>query len=488
MEDYAARPREEQADAAAPAGLDRVPLVLDIDGTLLRTDLLHETLWAAIGRNLLATLAILLTCWMAPARLKRRLRRIGEPEIELLPVREPVLDMALKALAEGRAVHLASAADQPLVDALARRFALPGPHFGSDGRINLKAGAKAAALVARFGAGGYDYAGDSAADLAPWASARRVISVAPGRRLTAELVALGKPVQIIPDDAAPGSLLREMRPRQWVKNLLLLLPALAAHDLGAATLGPVLVAILAFSIGASAIYIVNDLLDLTADRGHPEKRQRPVAAGELPIPRAMAASGALALAALALGFAVSPGVAALILAYMTGSLVYSLWLKKRRWLDLLALAGLFLLRVLTGAVAAEVPVSGWLPGFILSVFFTLACVKRMTELTRAVRRSHLPGRGYARIDLPKLERAAYLGAAFAASLFVGYALSTPAAELYAMPRLLAAAALPVAVWLGRIVRLSGLGREDYDPVVFVLHDRIGLAIAAFGLSLVLLAI
>lgn len=488
MEDGTTKPRDIATDRPTPAGPEVVPLVLDIDGTLLRTDLLYESFWAAMGRSLLATLAALFACWKSPSTLKRRLREIAEPEIELLPVRDPVLELALHAQARGQAVHLASAADQPLVDAVAQRFALPGPHFGSSGAINLKGRTKALALTARFGDGGYDYVGDSTADLAPWASARRAVVVNPGRRLAAELKTLGKPVLVVTDTFPPGSLWREMRPHQWIKNLLLLLPALAAHDLGTQTLGPILIAILAFSIGASAIYIINDLLDLTADRSHPEKRNRPVASGALPIPHAMLASGVLTLAALGLALVVSPGVAALTLAYMTGSLAYSLWLKKRRWLDLLTLAGLFLLRVLTGAMAAQVTVSGWLLGFVFAVFFTLACVKRMTELARAAKRTHMPGRGYSQRDVPRLEIAAYLGAALSAALFAGYALSSPVAQLYATPALLATAALPVAVWLGRIVRLGRLGREDYDPVMFVLRDRIGLGIAATGLAMVLLAI
>ncbi|MFV0513168.1 MAG: UbiA family prenyltransferase [Jhaorihella sp.] len=464
-----------------------VPLVIDIDGTLLRSDLLFETFWAALGRNVWKTLSVLFSCRGDPARMKAGLRAITEPGIAMLPVRQAMLDLALEAQGHGRGVHLASAADQALVDALGRRFGLKGPHFGSDGANNLKAEAKARLLRERFGAGGYDYAGNSRADLAPWAGARKVIAVNPGPRLTARLEASGKPLHILTDTPDRGALLRELRPLQWIKNLLLFLPALAAHETGPETLLPVLVAVAGFSLGASGIYIVNDLLDLEADRSHPAKRSRPVASGALPIPLAMAASPALVLAAMALGLAVSPGVAALILTYMTGSLVYSLWLKKRRWLDLAALAGLFLLRVLTGAVAAQVPVSAWLLGFVVAVFFTLACAKRLTELARARRRGHLPGRSYGPGDAANLERAAYLGAGLSAGLFVFYSLSPSAATLYASPRGLALATVPVALWLVRVVRLSSLGSENYDPVVFVFQDRAGLAIAAAGLAIVLLA-
>ncbi len=465
-----------------------LPLVLDIDGTLLRTDLLYETFWAALGHNLAATFWVLLTCWHSPARLKRRLLRVARPDIDLLPVREEVLDMAREAMARGRPVHLASAADQSLVDAVARRFGLPGPHFGSGDGVNLKGAAKARLLVREFGPQGYEYVGDSAADLAVWENAERGVAINARGRLASRLAALAPPIRRLTEKPDPKALLKELRPHQWIKNLLLFLPLLAAHDLRPGTVIPVVVAIVAFSIGASAIYIVNDLLDLSADRGHPEKRNRPVASGDLPIPMAMLASVRLSVVALLLAYLVSPGVAALTLAYMIGSLSYSLWFKKRRWVDLLALASLFLLRVLTGAVAAQTTVPVLIMALVFTAFFTLACVKRMTELARAIKRGHLPGRAYGQRHFRALEVAGYLGVVLSTALFIGYAYSASAASQYSLPHLLALAAFPVAIWLGRVVRLSAKGVEDYDPVVFVTHDRIGLAIAAVGVLMALLAI
>ncbi len=465
-----------------------LPLVLDIDGTLLRTDLLFETFWAALGHNIAATLWVLISCWHSPARLKRRLLEIARPDIDLLPVRDGVVDLAREALAQGRPVHLASAADQSLVDAIARRFDLPGPHFGSDARVNLKGATKAQLLVREFGAQGYEYVGDSTADLMVWQTAASGVAVNVKGRLATRLAGLDTPVRTMTDKHDPKALLKELRPHQWIKNLLLFLPVLAAHDLRPGTVIPVMVAIVAFSIGASAIYIVNDLLDLAADRGHPEKRNRPVASGALPIPAAMLASAKLAVVALVLAYLVSPGVAALTLTYMVGSLSYSLWFKKRRWIDVLALAGLFLLRVQTGAVASQLPVPGWILALVFTTFFTLACVKRMTELARAIKRGHLPGRAYGQRHFRKLELAGFLGVVLSTALFVGYAYSAPASALYSRPHLLALVAVPVALWLGRVVALSAQGREDYDPVVFVMHDKVGLFIAAIGIAVLLLAI
>ncbi|PCH74940.1 MAG: prenyltransferase [Rhodobacteraceae bacterium] len=466
---------------------ENVPLVLDVDGTLLRTDLLYETFWAALGHNLFATLRILLRFWMAPEQLKRALRTVADPNIDLLPVRLPVLDLAREAAANGRAVHLASGSDQGLVNAVAKRLDLPGEHFGSGDGCNLTGRTKAAFLTARFGEGGYDYAGDSRADKPCWQHARKVIAVAPTRRLSAWLGNLGKPVTTFDGKVSSGALIKEMRPHQWVKNLLLLLPLLISHDFQIGAVAEVLLAIAAFSIGASAIYIVNDLLDLEADRRHPEKRNRPIASGALPIRAAMAASALLVFVALGLALLVNPLVAALTLTYMASSLIYSLWLKKLRWVDIVTLACLFLLRVVTGAMAAQVDVSGWLLAFLFSVFFTLACVKRLTGLTRASNGGALRGRGYTQDDRKSLEMAAYAAVALSAVLFVAYTFSLAAAESFSSPRILVFSVIPIALWLVRVVRLSDLGKEDYDPVVFVTHDKIGLALAGAGVVIALLA-
>ncbi|SEF59887.1 UbiA family prenyltransferase [Jhaorihella thermophila] len=489
MEDSrAVSPAPAGTDPTHPDGDGALPLVLDVDGTLLRTDLLHETFWAALGRRPFATLRATFANLRRPARLKARLREIAMPEVETLPVNDAVLELAVRALDEGRPVHLASAADQVLVDAVGERFGLEGPHFGSDGNRNLKGSAKAQLLTERFGRGGYVYGGDSQADLPCWEGAARAVAVAPRPALRRRIEALGVPLDLLPRHRAAGALLKEMRPHQWIKNLLLLLPALAAHDVSPATLLPVMVAILAFSLGASSIYIVNDLLDLAADRRHPEKSRRPVAAGALPIPRALAASVVLSLVALALALAVSPAVAGITLIYMTGSLVYSLWLKRWRWVDVLALVGFFLLRVLAGAAAAQVAVSGWLFAFVFAVFLVLACTKRLTELARALRRGQLPGRGYSRQDFNRLRALAYAATLGAAGVFLAHAFSPAAQTQYDAPHVLALVAVLIAIWLGRMVHFASRGEEDYDPVRAVTRDPIGLAIAATGIVIGLLAV
>lgn len=467
-----------------------VPLILDIDGTLLRTDLLFETIWAALRLNVLATLVVLVTSLFSPAQLKRRLIKIAEPDIELMPVRQSVLQRAHAAIGQGRAVHLASGADQSQVDAVAQRFALPGPHFGSNDPLNLTGTAKADFLVARFGDKRFDYAGNAWVDLKIWQHARKLVAVAPPGRLAKRLKQLGQPVCIEPETFSLKTALREMRPHHWIKNLLFLVPLVADHNLGLTGITQVVVAMIAFSLGASALYIINDLLDLDADRRHPEKRNRPIASGALSIQSAMIICLGLMIAAPLLAWAVSPAVAALTVTYMLSSLIYSLWLKKLRWFDLLMLAWMFLLRVVTGAVASGIEASKlqYLLAFVFAVSLALAATKRITALARARHHGYLPGRGYRETHMTALQWISILSAASALAVFLAYALGPTAATLYASPRLLALAAIPLFLWFFRIIRLSELGKEDYDPTVFVTHDKIGLALVAIGIALALLAI
>lgn len=465
-----------------------IPLVLDVDGTLLRTDLLYESFWAALGRDFTATLTATFRHLNRPERLKLALANIARPRTDLLPVRDAVLDLAREAAQAGRAVHLVSGSNQTLIDDLARRLDLPGPHFGSDSDRNLTDATKAAFLKDKFGEGGYDYAGNAQVDLKSWAGARRIIAVEPGAALARSIAGLDKPVFAVADGWGMSEIIREMRPHQWVKNLLLFLPLLASHSVSPSAFVAVSVAALAFSFGASSIYVLNDLLDLEADRSHPEKRFRPIASGALPIAPAMRVSVVLALLAVFLALSVSLQVALLTLAYMAGSLSYSLWLKIRRWLDLIALTGLFLLRMLTGAVAAHSGVTLHLLALGFAVFFTLACVKRLTALSRMRQRDHLPGRGYSSRDLVPLERAAHTGAVLSGVIFVAYVWHEHAEGHYSAPLLASMASVPLMAWLFRMIRLGISGQEDYDPVRFFLHDKMGLALVGSGAMLLVLAV
>ncbi|MEM6726876.1 MAG: UbiA family prenyltransferase, partial [Pseudomonadota bacterium] len=425
---------------------DKAPVLLDVDGTLLRTDLLWEAIWAGLGSAPLATIAALFKNIGNIAALKAEIAAIVTLRYDLMPVREEVLQLALDAEADGRAVGLASASEKRWVEGIAEASGLSGPIHASEGGTNLKGPAKARALEAAYGKGGYIYAGDAPADRPVWESAQAAIVVG-NRPAARKLEAQGTPVIEIAGSWAWGDLFRALRPHQWVKNILLLLPLIAAHDFALASFGLVALGIVAFSAAASAIYIVNDLLDLEADRLHATKRHRPFASGAVPITVGMGASAGLIVLALALAMLLSPWFLGAVVLYMALSLAYSLRLKRMRWVDIVTLASLYTLRVVAGAAATQVEASAMMLIFIFPVFLSLGCVKRLTELTLATSDAPLPGRGYGRADRGDLLNVASIGVVGALLVFFLYSLSDQAAALYPTRWILWLALIPIGIWL-----------------------------------------
>lgn len=459
------------------------PLVLDVDGTLLRTDLLFEALWAGMGQAPWATLRACFGNLTDKAALKTELASIVTLRMDLMPANDDVLALAAQARDEGREVALASASARPWVSELAAQYNMSQRVFATEDGVNLRGEAKAHALVAAYGVDGFDYAGNEPGDMAIWKQAAGAITVGTGSAVQGELTAQGKPVQALPGGWHWRDLVRALRPHQWVKNVLLVLPMIAAHNFELATLALVLLGMVAFSAAASCIYVVNDLLDLEADRLHAKKCKRPFASGAVPIPIGMAACAGLGLLALGVAALLGGAFFGVIALYMVLSLAYSLRLKRMRWIDIATLASLYTLRVLAGAAASGVDASFHMLVFIFPIFITLGCVKRMTELTLATSDARLPGRGYARTDRGDLLNVAVLGALGALLIFYLYSVSDHAATLYPTKWILWLALVPMAAWLYRMVRLGYLGRQDYDPIVFALTDKMGLGILMITLSL-----
>jgi 4-hydroxybenzoate polyprenyltransferase len=267
----------------------------------------------------------------------------------------------------------------------------------------------------------------------------------------------------------------------------LLLPMIAAHHVSFATLLLVLMGMVSFSFAASTIYIVNDLLDLEADRLHVTKKKRPFASGAVPIRVGMLAAAGLGCGALAVGALLGWAFFGIVVLYMLLSLAYSLRLKRLRWIDIATLAALYSIRVVAGAAATKVDVSGYLLVFIYPVFLSLGCVKRLTELTLATSDERLPGRGYGRPDRGDLLNVAALGIFGALLSFFLYSFTEQAVRLYPTRWLLWLAMLPIGTWLVRMVWLGYTGKQDYDPIVFAMKDKRGIVLLLIALALLFYA-
>lgn len=457
------------------------PLVLDVDGTLLRTDMLLEGIWKGFGVDPVATLRSL-TLIGDRAAFKAEVARIAPLRIDLLPVNGDIAAMAVEARDAGREVAIASASDISLVQPLADHYGIERV-FASHNGVNLKGTAKAEALVVAYGEQGFDYAGNDKTDRKIWDHADQAIVVG-----SAGGGAKGLPrVTRVSGGWSPRAVLKAMRPHQWVKNVLLFLPMIAAHAFFLDTFLAVVLGIISFSVAASSIYIVNDLLDIEADRLHVKKCNRPFAAGTVPIPIGMVICIGLGMIALSVAFSLSWPLFGVVALYMVLSLAYSLQLKRMRWIDIATLATLYTLRVVAGAAASGVDASVFILIFIFPVFITLGCVKRMTELALAKDDNTLPGRGYARRDMGDLLNMSALGMVGALVIFFLYSYSDQALSLYPDQWLMWLALIPIAAWLYRMVRLGYMGQMDYDPIVFAMTDIRGIGYLLITLSLLFYA-
>ena len=457
------------------------PLVLDADGTLLRTDMLLEGIWQGLGKDPEATLKAF-TLMGDRAAFKAEIARIAPLRVDLLPVNSDIAEMAVNAKQEGREVSLASASDVSLVKPLAEHYGFDR-YFASEGGVNLKGSAKADALVAAYGEKGFDYAGNDKSDRKIWDHADQAIVVGAAGGGARGL----ENVTQVDGGWSPRAVLKAMRPHQWVKNVLLFLPMIAAHAFFLDTFLAVCLGIVSFSAAASCIYIVNDLLDIEADRLHAKKCKRPFAAGTVPIPIGMMVCAGLGVIALGVAALLSWQMFGVVAFYMALSLAYSLRLKRLRWIDIATLASLYTLRVVAGAAASGVDASVYMLIFIFPVFITLGCVKRMTELALAKDENPLPGRGYSRRDLGDLLNMSALGMVGALVIFFLYSYSDQALALYPDQWLMWVALIPIGAWLYRMVRLGYMGRMDYDPIVFAMSDIRGIGYLLISLSLLFYA-
>lgn len=469
---------------------DNTILAVDLDGTLLRTDSLYEGLFALLRERPAAVAGLLPALIQGRAQLKAALAGQSPLDTSLLPVNLPLIAWLREQQAVGRRLVLVTAADRRVAEAVAARVGLFETVMASDGCHNLKGAAKAAALVERFGPGGFDYVGDARADLPVWQAARRAIVVGGARIATAARQVAAVERVFPPPVAAVRSLPRALRPHQWVKNLLVLLPLLAAHrmtDPGA--LGAALLAFIAFGLTASAVYLLNDLLDLPADRQHPRKCRRPFAAGDLSLATGLTLVPVLLIAAAALALLLPLAFVAVLAGYFVITCGYSLGLKRVPVVDVMLLAGLYTVRVVAGAAAISILPSFWLLAFSMFIFLSLALVKRYTELDGLRSGGELTanGRGWHVDDLPLVQALGVSAGLMCVLVLALYIDSVSAQRLYATPELLWLVCPLLLYWVSRLWLKTHRGEVHDDPVVFALRDRVSLGIGAITAVVVVLA-
>lgn len=458
-----------------------MPLVVDLGAVLFATGLVGESLIALARERPLDLCKV--AFWRAGGRplLARRLMERTPPEPEPRDYRSDLLAYLADKKRDGVPLVLITEADRATAEALAGRLGEFDMLISSDDGAGVTVEERRERLISEFGPGGFDYLGESPKDVPVWAAARHaVLVVKPGSETPAELDAHGAIERIFEAGGTdPSSVVAAMRPHQWSKNLLVLLPLGPGRLLYEPALAlEALVAIVAFCLTASSGYLFNDLMDLPSDRHHPRKRNRPLAAGRLRVGAAMALTAALLWAGLALGVFLSFGFLGILVAYYATTIAYSWRLKNLLVLDVLVLAALYGLRVAGGAVAMGIPPSAWLLAFCLFIFLSLAMVKRYAELITM--RGIDGGAAHARAYL--LEDAELLASLGAASGFISvlvlalYADSAAAHELYRRPELLWLVCPLLLYWITYTWLMTHRGRIGDDPTVFAVRDRVSLVL------------
>ncbi len=449
-------------------------LAVDLDGTLLRSDMLFESFWSATSQDWRVPVQAGLALSKGRAALKRSLSTKMNVDVTTLPYDAQVIAYIEAWRADGGAAILVTASDDSIAQDIAAHLGIFDAVQGSDGTRNLKSAEKAAFLTEHFGKGGYAYMGDADADIPVWENAQKAVTVNLKGPLRQRVDKLGVEVEHL-DTAQTGlrDYLKAIRVHQWLKNLLVFLPMFAAHQLDMVTVTQSLLAFVIFSMVASSIYVLNDLLDLRSDRAHPRKRERPFAAGTIPIAHATFMIAGLMGAGLILSLFLGWYFLLVMLIYFAVTTAYSLWLKRKAIVDIGTLAGLYTIRIVAGAVATGIPLSMWLLAFSVFFFFSLATVKRQAELTDSAARGKLKasGRGYLVDDLPVLVMMAVASGYVSILVLALYIQSPFVSKLYGTPKVLGVICGVLLYWVSRVILLAHRGQMHDDPVVFAARDR-----------------
>jgi 4-hydroxybenzoate polyprenyltransferase/phosphoserine phosphatase len=459
-----------------------IPLAVDLDGTLIATDLPWEGLFALLKKNPLYL--FLVPFWLAggPARLKQAIAARIDIDPAALPYRQNLVERLRADQAEGRRIVLATGTPRKFAEAIAAHLGIFDAVLATDGLANLTSQRKRAALVAAYGDGGFDYVGNSRHDVAVFDAARAAIVVAPDRQAARWQAAHG--CDIIPGPKRTfKSVLKMLRVHQWSKNTLIAVPMVLSHEYFNATMIlQCVLAFISFSAVASAIYIVNDFFDLALDRQHPTKRNRPFASGVLSIPFGLVSIGVLLAVGIGAGPVVSWPFVGVRAGYIVITTAYSLALKRMLLIDVLTLAGLYTVRVIAGAAATGVGLSFWLLAFSLFFFLSLALVKRYVELDQPslMPGERIAGRGYRCEDRDVVAQAGMASAFSSALVLALYMNSEAVRELYPHPWVVWPLP-PIVLYLTmRVWVLGRRGEMHDDPVVFIISDWRSQIVIALG--------
>lgn len=461
-----------------------LPLFVDLDGTLVNTDLLVESFLVMLKNHPLDLFKVPLWLLRGKACLKEQIALRASVPPEVLPYNRELLAFLREENRRGRSLYLATASNTRLAQAVADHLGIFSGVLASDSNVNLS-GTRKLAAIQRICPGEFAYAGNDHVDIPIWNAAGGAIIVNAPLSIEDQVSNTTAVEAVFSRSSAKlKPLIKAMRPHQWLKNLLVFLPLLPiATSASASMLGAAGLAFIAFSLCASSVYLVNDLSDLAADRAHPRKCRRPFASG------AAAALHGILLAPMLLSGAVLFSLflplpfLAVLLIYWVFTNAYTFVLKRYAMIDVLTLAGLYTLRVIGGAAAIAVIPSFWILAFSMFVFLSLALAKRYVELQAmdALNRPSAAGRGYQVPDLQLVQQMGVTSGYLSVLVMALYINSPEIIGRYGHGKLLWGLGPLLMLWISRIWFKATRGELNDDPLVFALKDklsRIVLALAA----------
>lgn len=453
-------------------------VICDLDDTLLRTDLLFESVLKLIRTK--PWLIIKLPGWFlkGKAHAKAAIAQHVKLDPALLPYRDDVLRLVKARRQAGAKTVLLSASNQELVSSISNYCQCFDDAGGSSDSINLKGKQKLAWIESRY-PGPFEYIGDSSADIPIWKKSAHAVLINPSSSTTSKLKSLGTSCEVLDDRPNLVRLItKQLRVNQWVKNILIAVPLISAHKItDLDLLAKTILAMISFSMIASMVYVMNDMLDVENDRKHPTKKERPFASGKLPIKTGFFLAPILGVASFAVASLLGWKFSGVIAIYFIVNIIYSIRLKEEVMLDVVTLASFYTMRLMAGSAATDIIISQWLLSFSTFFFLGLAMVKRYTELLRIVSRNHnaLHGRGYTGEDkIPVLVMG--ITCSMLSILILALFFASPDVQvLYREPYRLWMLAPILLFWTGRIWLLTQRGQVDDDPVVFAMKDKVSLA-------------
>jgi 4-hydroxybenzoate polyprenyltransferase len=477
----------EVMEPAVPVRAER-PLCVDLDGTLVKSNTLADSLMVLARNRPMALWRTPFWAIKGKAHLKSQVGSLVTLDVAHLPYNRPLLDYLRDQHAAGRKLYLATGADGVLARRIAAHLGIFDDVIASDGTVNLTGNDKLLHLEQRFAVDGFDYIGNALPDLPLLQGARQAMLANPDLRLNSALKSRNISVsrKFLDRSRLPFALTKALRLHQWAKNLLVFLPFLLAHSFHAASVLTAVAAFFCFSLTASATYIFNDLLDLEQDRAHLNKRHRAFAAGDLSVAAGVGIALLLAAMALIAAAYLPRTFLVFLLLYLVTTLAYSFALKRIVLVDVVILSSLYTIRMLAGAAATHTPVSPWLGAFSVFLFLSLAMVKRFSELQNLHARGVNPtnGRGYLLSDTEQLRSFGTSSAYASIVIFALYINGHDVAALYRHPGRMWLITPLMILWLSRVWLLASRGVLDEDPVVFALTDRMSLLL---GLGVLLIA-